>query len=173
LVMMWEENPDRDWKFQTGDDEHWKEQNLNDSKWRTLTVPGFWEVQGFPDYNGYAWYRLRFRVPDEFAAKRQILLLGNIDDFDETYLNGKLVGKTGTMGRDVTPNQSTEYSQLRAYTILPGQILRGQENVLAVRVFDGFKDGGIYRGPIGLVSRDRFMKWKNAEKSEWFDWFVK
>ncbi len=162
-----------DWKFSTGDHLSWKEVNFDDSRWSTISVPGFWEVQGFPDYDGYAWYRLRFRISSELADKRLILLLGNIDDFDETYLNGKLIGKTGTMGKEIVPNQSTEYRDMRAYTIPSGQLRVGGDNVIAVRVYDGFKDGGIYRGPIGIVSRERFMKWRDAERESWFDWFVK
>lgn len=160
-----------EWNFKTGDDLAWKETNASDASWTKIFVPAYWEPQGFSDYDGYAWYRIKCRVPNELTDKRMILLLGNIDDYDETYLNGKLIGKTGTMGHDVM--NTNEWQQLRAYTIHTGQLLAGQENVVAVRVFDGYRDGGIYRGPIGLVSREKYVQWSERQRrnqKNWFDW---
>ncbi len=183
-----------EWKFRTGDNPAWKEKNVADEEgevsaeanpnrsgkqiaggWSTIRVPGNWEFQGygspghanpqdFAGYDGFAWYRIRFFVPKEYEGKRMILLLGKIDDYDETYLNGELVGRTGRMGTDV--HKSDAWEQLRAYTILPNQLIAGQENVIAIRVFDGWRGGGIYQGPIGITSRDRFMKWQNKAKRD-------
>jgi sialate O-acetylesterase len=161
-----------EWKFTTGDNLAWKEVRTDDSKWSGIVVPGFWEKQGFKDYDGYAWYRTTFRVPPAFAGKRLILLLGKIDDFDETYLNGELVGKTGMMGKKEVIG-SQEYGHLRAYTISAEKLHANGENVLAVRVYDGFRDGGIYAGPIGFVTREKYLKWKDKSIKGWFDWIFK
>ncbi len=184
-----------EWKFRTGDDPSWKEKEVageeqdlraeanasrkgketDGERWSSIQVPGNWEFQGygstdneeageFAGYDGFAWYRLHFFVPKEYDGKRMILVLGKIDDYDETYLNGKLVGRTGTMGTDV--HKSDAWQRLRAYTIPPSQLSAGQENVIAVRVFDGWRGGGIYEGPIGIASRERFMKWQAKSKRE-------
>lgn len=162
------------WKFRTGDDESWKDANIDDSKWKDVVVPAYWETQGFKEYDGIGWYRLKFTTPQQFTEKRLILLVGKIDDIDETYLNGELVGKTGRIRAGMTlADVGDSYTQLRAYTISSDILLPGQENVLAVRVDDVYMHGGIYDGPIGFVTRDKYLRWKK-ERDEWwnlFHWF--
>ncbi len=162
------------WKFRTGDDESWKKSRIDDSKWSDVVVPAYWETQGFKGYDGLGWYRLRFTIPQPFTEKRLILLVGKIDDVDETYLNGELVGKTGRIRTGMALSDvSDEWTQLRAYVIPSDVLLPGQENVLAVRVDDVYLHGGIYDGPIGFVTRDRYQSWKKERDRWWnlFDWF--
>ncbi|MBP1691710.1 MAG: hypothetical protein H6Q32_1062, partial [Bacteroidetes bacterium] len=45
------------WKFEVGDDPRWAEPSFSDKDWASLVVPSQWETQGFPGYDGYAWYR--------------------------------------------------------------------------------------------------------------------
>ncbi len=152
------------WKFKTGDDLEWKRPDFDDAQWASILVPAFWETQGYPDYDGFAWYRTRFRLPPDMAGKKLILLVGRIDDFDETYLNGEEVGHTGSMrGVEGTFFQSDEYSRLRAYTVSPDRLSPDGDNVLAVRVYDGFMHGGIYDTPVGLVTREHYLKWKDHQ----------
>ncbi len=153
----------RGWRFTTGDDMSWKEPSWNDQSWKEIFVPIYWETQGYPEYDGFGWYRVKFTVPDWIANQTLILLAGKIDDLDETYLNGQRIGRTGTMP---TPGRgsigvSDEYLQLRAYTIPPGLLKQGAENVLAIRVFDGFMHGGLYDGPVGIITRDHYLQWKS------------
>ncbi|HXG00768.1 MAG TPA: beta galactosidase jelly roll domain-containing protein [Bacteroidota bacterium] len=160
-----------EWKFSTGDNPAWKSPDFDDSKWTTIPVPAFWEWHGFSEYDGYAWYRVTFRVPAPYSQQRMILLLGLIDDFDETYLNGVQIGKTGVMGKSVL--NTHEYQTMRVYTIPTGLLRTDHVNTIAVRVYDGFRDGGIYKGPIGLVTRDRYRKWSDKRKSDLekvFEW---
>lgn len=164
------------WKFSTGDDPEWKDPRFDDSNWKNIIVPEYWESQGYPDYDGFAWYRLRMNVPADLVKYRLILLLGKIDDFDETYLNGEKVGRTGNMATRVQDIPGSDaYQQLRAYTIPPGLIHTDRPNVIAVRVYDGFKDGGIYAGPIGIVTREAYLQWqsKNSPPKNFFDWLFR
>ncbi|MBP1648634.1 MAG: hypothetical protein H6Q30_2079 [Bacteroidetes bacterium] len=170
-----------EWKFTTGDDMKWKDPDFDDRGWRNVIVPSFWEAQGFKGYDGYGWYRTRFRIPESLASERLILLLGKIDDYDEVYLNGERVGRTGSMpgpGKDWR-NDQRSYAQLRAYILPPGAVKPDQDNVLAVRVFDGYMQGGIYDGPLGLVQRSRYLQWKDSKKDDrggferFFDFFRK
>jgi len=168
------------WKFMTGDNAEWKDLAFDDSRWKPIPVPAFWETQGFRDYDGFGWYRTRFVVPTRLRQERLILMLGKIDDLDEVYLNGERIGKTGR----ITSSQknisfSDEYQKVRAYTI-PSELIReGNENIVAVRVYDGFRDGGIYRGPIGIVTRNHYRTWeasqRKQEKKGWdlFDFFLR
>ncbi len=145
------------WKFKTGDDMARKDPGYDDGNWEEVRVPANWETQGFRDYDGYAWYRVRFNVPKDYREENLIILVGRIDDFDEVYLNGRRIGRTGTMPKyKMTHTDSDDYEQMRAYTI-PSDVLRlGKENVLAVRVYDCWQGGGIYDGPLGLITRSHY-----------------
>ena len=153
------------WRFTTGDDMAWKEPGFNENGWKAVHVPAHWETQGFLDYDGFGWYRIRFTLPSDVPDRNLILLLGKIDDYDETYLNGERIGRTGPMPQKGEKARLTDdYARIRAYTIPPGTLLAGQENVLAVRVYDVYLHGGIYDGPIGIVTRDRYLHWKPARR---------
>jgi sialate O-acetylesterase len=156
------------WKFKTGDDKSWAESAFDDSQWQQLKVPLLWDVQGYKDYDGFAWYRVTFRVPADLANHRLILLLGRIDDMDEAYLNGELIGRTGRMRRGLSSNDIRgEWQQQRAYSIPTSLLKPNEENTLAVRVLDVWLHGGIYDGPIGLIQRDRYLGWKDRPRSVW------
>lgn len=88
-------------------------------------------------------------------------MVGKIDDVDETYLNGERVGRTG--GRHI---EGWEYQKFRAYTVRSRIIKFGEENVLAVRVYDNYLNGGIYDGPIGFVTRDRYRQWERKHTAK-------
>jgi hypothetical protein len=161
------------WKFRTGDNMAWVGASVNEKEWRDVFVPSYWETIGLRNYDGFGWYRVTFDVPQSLRDRQLILVLGKIDDIDEAYINGERIGRTGSMQSQHGPEEfNEEYRELRAYTI-PRDLLQGQHNVLAVRVYDGFRDGGIYDGPIGIVTRDRYRKWRDGQKEGWnlFDFF--
>ena len=134
------------WRFSIGDDPAWAEPAYDDSDWDRVFVPKSWENNGFDDYNGYAWYRKSFQFTDSMNEETLFLMLGYIDDVDEVYLNGKLIGASGVM----PPLVRTAYNILRKYP-LPAELLnKNGKNILAVRVFDEYLDGGIYSGPVGI-----------------------
>ncbi|HEY9167024.1 MAG TPA: beta galactosidase jelly roll domain-containing protein [Candidatus Kryptonia bacterium] len=160
------------WKFKTGDEAEWKEESYDDKDWKNVRVPAYWETQGFRDYDGYAWYRVKFKVPSSFSEQDLIALVGKIDDFDETYLNGVRIGHTGYMPTTpVRRTDSDEYTQLRAYMIPSGVVHFDKDNVLAVRVYDCWQGGGLYEGPIGLVTRQHYAKYHRAVRNfgRWFE----
>lgn len=162
------------WKFTTGDNPAWKDARVSSGKWKDVVVPGYWEGQGFRNYDGMAWYRLEFKVPQNLLGERLILLLGRIDDFDETYLNGERIGRTGRISKYATREDAgNAYAQLRAYTIPPDLLIPNQINVIAVRVQDVYMHGGIYDGPVGLISRQKYLDWKEDQEDRWnpFNWF--
>jgi len=89
------------WKFTTGDNADYAKPAFNDEAWKTIRVDTFWERQGYDKYDGIAWYRVRVVLPASLKEKNQLLqavqlLVGRIDDADETYFNGiKIGGVTG------------------------------------------------------------------------------
>lgn len=153
-------NLEGEWKFNTGDDPQWKDVNYNDNDWRSIIVPGFWENFGYRNYDGFAWYRMKFPLVNSLKGKNLVLLMGKIDDFDEVYLNGVLIGSTGNMESD---RVGDEYQKLRGYFI-PQGLLKDKNNVVAVRVKDPWKDGGIYMGPVGLIRQEKYTKYWHDQK---------
>ncbi len=145
------------WKFRTGDNSVYSQKDFQDTDWKQVTVPAYWEVEGYTGYDGFAWYRKEFTLPKNLEGKNLILLMGKIDDIDQTYLNGYKIGSTGDFTEDPPDfNKHNEYSQLRAYDIPTRYLNTTGKNVIAVRVYDGYRDGGIYQGPIGLLLSNRF-----------------
>ncbi|MFH1194158.1 MAG: sugar-binding domain-containing protein [bacterium] len=162
------------WKFSTGDKPEWKDSNFNDSKWKDVMVPSLWESQGYQDYDGFAWYRKKVTLPTDLLSKRLVLVMGKIDDFDQVYVNGQLVGQTGDF--DIPQKQNfhgtSEYNEFRGYYI-PDNLLKGAtEVVIAVRVYDGYIGGGIYQGPVGFTTQDKYTNyWKDYKKKEKKNWW--
>lgn len=158
------------WKFKKGDEMDWKEENYNDTNWSEVFVPALWSQYGLKEYDGFGWYRKEFRIPAQYNDERLILLLGKIDDMDEVYLNGNKIGHTGRMYSDPDRNSidNNDYIKDRAYTIPPHSLHEDGVNVLAVRVYDGWLYGGIYDGPVGIVTRDRYVEWQRNYKDRNF-----
>lgn len=165
-------NLDGFWKFKLGDDLAWKEKGLKDDNWDNIPVPSKWEISGYQDYDGYAWYRTSFKLNPSLVGDQLVLLLGKIDDIDQCYLNGKLIGSTGDF--KTTPKTNwfdNEWQELRGYYIPKNHLVYGNElNTIAVRVYDGYLDGGIYQGPIGITTQEdykSYWKEKKRKKSFW------
>ena len=149
-----------EWKFNVEDSLIWKDSAYSDSDWQSITVPGIWEDQGFADYDGFAWYRKSFDLPPELKSEKLVLLMGKIDDIDQVYLNGTMVGSTG----DFNPvngeiRTNGEYRELRGYYILDNDILKEKDNLIAVRVYDSHGAGGIYEGPVGLIIQENYTRY--------------
>lgn len=135
------------WKFSIGDNSSWAEPTYDDSKWESIFVPKMWEEQGFNGYDGYAWYRNSFTFPSVNSKANYYLQLGYIDDVDKVYLNGKMIGQTGSF----PPNFSTAYNANRIYSIPSSLINKNGSNLLAVKVYDAMGEGGIIHGDIALM----------------------
>ncbi len=155
------------WKFHTGDDPARKESDFDDSGWPEIFVPAKWEDQGYRDYDGYAWYRKKFTFKATNDEK-MVLLMGKIDDIDQVFINGILVGSTGTFPArkwdDVYAGDAWIAS--RGYYIPEGLLKKNQTNVIAVRVLDTGGNGGIYEGPVGIISQSKYIEyWRKIKKS--------
>lgn len=149
-----------DWKFSIGDHMEWATREYDDSDWEEIYVPRRWEREGFNGYDGYAWYRLKVDG-DEFLKDRvHFIRLGYIDDVDEVYFNGELIGFSGSF----PPDYYTAWQAEREYRIPNELIDHNGKNLIAVRVFDKGGEGGIYSGETGiLVAEDGYQEVINLE----------
>jgi hypothetical protein len=132
--------PDR-WRFAAGDEGSYAHPAFDDSAWETIEVGVPWERAGHPGLDGFAWYRTRFTAPSRPPAGDLTLALGAIDDADETFLNGGRLGRTGV----IPPGYRAEWQTFRRYAVPRDLVRWGEENVIAVRVYDGGGDGGMWR----------------------------
>lgn len=152
------------WKFIPGDDLSYANPATDDSGWQTVDVTRNWEHQGYGDLDGFAWYRLAFTLPvnlreDAYMDDSLVMILGKIDDFDQVYLNGQMLGENGrALEAGSMPgegfNQGTSpWNTTRKYVVPTDdpRLKWGQENRLAVRVFDWGGLGGMFGG--GLIVR--------------------
>jgi len=105
--------------------EAWFSPETSDEGWKPIEVAGnTWEEEPeLKDHDGAVWFRTTFDLPEGFDAKEYLLQLGQIDDYDITWVNGEKIGET--YGRHNHRNYS-----------IPASRLRKKGNVLVVRVYD-------------------------------------
>lgn len=161
------------WKFSIGDNLKWAQPDFDDSNWEKIYVPSTWEDEGFNGYDGYAWYRVNFELSSDVDLGSLSIELGYIDDVDEVYINGQLIGFTGGF----PPDFYTAYNAFRKYPIPSDVINVNGINTIAVRVYDTILEGGIMRGNVGIYhngrSRVKAMQlngiWKirEGDREEW------
>ena len=136
------------WKFREGDNMVWKNMEYNDKDWAYLMTPGFWRYIGKKHFESIGWYRKMFTLPERLEEKELTIILGFIDDFDQVYLNGELIGETND-NRGF--GSSNSYRKLRIYPVPENLIKKNEKNILAVRIKDLGGEAGIYKGPLVIV----------------------
>jgi len=108
------------WKFSMADDARSHVPEFDDSLWKTIKVSKTWEELGYPNHDGYAWYRLRTRIAPTLLTSSENnsfgllrLNLGKIDDVDQTWLHGQLIGETGLS----EPTYASQWDKQRTYCL--------------------------------------------------------
>ncbi len=107
--------------------------------WVSVRLPGM--LAFFAAQDGEAVFRKEIDIPAATAGRDMALALGILDDFDTTYFNGVEVGHTDM----ATPRW---WEAPRDYRV-PGDLVKAGRNVIAVRLFDRFNEGG-FGGNRGL-----------------------
>ncbi|MEK9565835.1 MAG: sialate O-acetylesterase [Flavobacteriaceae bacterium] len=119
------------------DDTDWKEFTAKSGSDETIQFETFFEKGTYAE-DGVVWLRKTFEVSDP-SAEYTFVVEGGIDDYDFTYLNGRLIGSEF--------NCCTS----RSYTV-PKGLLKEKGNVLALRILDTGGEGG-FRGSVYLESK--------------------
>lgn len=128
-------------RFRFGDNPEWANPALNDSDWGMQQL-----AKSYTKDSSYAWYRIKVVIPSglkTIKGKGLKLYLGKIDDVDQTYFNGKLIGETGSF----PPDYITQWEKQRLYTIPENEVQWDKENVIAVRVYNLVGGMGMWEGP--------------------------
>lgn len=152
------------WKFSIGDDIRWAKNPKLNTHWIDISAPSSWENQGFEGYDGFAWYKKDFNSMFLDLKQPLYLLLGKIDDVDQVFLNGQLIGQTG----EFPPYQATAYTIERVY-YLPSELIKKGKNTIMVRIYDDRIEGGLIKASemgiytnkgSDLLSQNLSGKWK-------------
>ncbi|HMN95192.1 MAG TPA: DUF1080 domain-containing protein [Phycisphaerales bacterium] len=121
----------------------WAQERFDDSEWRPFELPATFAGDGLERFDGVVYLRRIVTVPAAVANAEAIIELGPIDDRDELFVNGVLVGGTREDGEWATP---------RRYAI-PGGLLREGDNLIAIRVLDTGGPGGVNGRPEQMLLR--------------------
>ncbi len=109
-----------------------------------VRVPGAWENSLGADYDGFAWYRVRFFLPEGLGGLEPLgIWLPPIRDADRTLLNGETIGATG--GFPPRFEKATLYP--RVYPLPQEQLVRGGWNTLEIQVYNHARRGGLVGKP--------------------------
>lgn len=154
------------WKFKTGDCEIVKNEEWNFSNWGEIIVPGIWENQAYKSYDGIAVYATEFDLNNEFDGERMVLVLGKIDDLDQVYLNGKLVGQSGDFDKSTLYNHPDSHKQLRGYYLPIDALNNNGKNILIIKVLDAGGLGGLYKGSVGLITQTHYIDYWRAKRNK-------
>jgi sialate O-acetylesterase len=114
------------WVQVRGDSAAWKPAPAAMTPWES------WGVPALASYDGMVWYRARFRLSAAQAKLPATLSLGQVDEVDLTWLNGRAIGSNGCCPE-------------RNYAV-PAGLLKAGENLVVVNALDTYASGGLY-GP--------------------------
>lgn len=109
-----------------------------DASWKRIRIGDVWEKQGFDGYDGIAWYRVTFTLPEKPVGGESCeLCFDAVDEEAWVWLNGTYLGQhaEGSVGWDIPFRFSAD-----------AELKWGAENTLVVRVGDSTACGGIWKG---------------------------
>jgi sialate O-acetylesterase len=109
------------------DDGDWHRASAGLGDWR------FWKVPELSDFTGLVWYRTTITLTAAQAKSAATLVLGSINQVDETWINGRALGNTFGYGTE------------RSYPIAAGMLHAG-DNLLVVNVLSTYGGGGLLAG---------------------------
>jgi hypothetical protein len=153
------------WKFIQEDNPAFSQKNIDDSRWNTVSVPLSWVRAGVNKEHAIGWYRTEITLPNNFLNNDLVLFAGTIDDADETYFNGHLVGSSGKF----PPGDQSAWDIERKYTIKKEWVQK--KNTIAIRVYNGIGDGGIISGDLMLLTKkenDRLIAQQLKNKKSYY-----
>ena len=141
----------KDWKFSpdtsnVGIDQKWFTENFDDSGWKTLDAGARWEDLGYPDLDGYAWYRKTVNIPEKWKGKKVWIKFGGVNDAYDLFVNGSQVSSYGA--------SQYSFAGKPSFTEISKELNYGKPNQITVRVNDWGLSGGLWRLPV-IITTDK------------------
>jgi hypothetical protein len=140
----------RDWKFipdpeNTGYKNSFHKSNFNDAAWKTIRIDRHWESQGYRSLDGWAWYRIAVKLPDDWKGGKSFLNFTGVDDHYRLYVQDKLIGTDGIIETKETAFENRKSWDISEYASA------GKTINIAIAVYDWFGAGGIFR-PVSITN---------------------
>jgi signal transduction histidine kinase len=138
------------WKNIRSDKPEYKDNSYDDSAWQSVEAP--FDNKEWSGYTGYVWYRkwiYLFSLQPDYNLG---LELEKIADIDETFINGYLIGSSGSL-----TNQELTGDKVRIYRI-PKNILNvGGYNLISIRARQINQSGPHFSGKVLVGNYDGFF----------------
>ncbi|MCB9206372.1 MAG: family 16 glycosylhydrolase [Ignavibacteriales bacterium] len=137
-------NLDRDWLFHPdekniGITEKWFASDFDDSNWDTLKAGNRWENQGYPNLDGFAWYRKKVKIPIEWNGKKVWIKFSGVNDSYNLFVNGKKVASVG--------EANISYASKSSFSEISKFLNADEFNLIVVQVNDWGNSGGLWQEP--------------------------
>lgn len=164
--------PLTNWRFKT-DPQNLSNKLLSDNinGWADIKSAGKgWESQGYPEYNGWAWYAKFMDFPEALLKKKHcIIFFEAVDEDAVVYLNNSRIGAHTCKSTHMTPEEIWN----KPFVLhINKKLLRMGSNKLAVRVLNRSGMGGIWK-PAYIIGADKKLCleslkrfFKNKEKNK-------
>lgn len=154
------------WRFHIGDNPNWAEPSFDDSSWSLIKPNVPWSAQGYSNYAGFGWYRVKLYIA---AGSRQYgIYIPSFSDSVQIFADGHLIAQYGGM-----PPQQFVY-------IIPPTVIplppahSGEPIVLAIRSWQW-----LYGAPVRMVGEEQpasprvgelatLRQWANLQRRETF-----
>jgi hypothetical protein len=107
--------------------------------WKEIRIGRAWEGLGYPTLDGWAWYRTKVKIPESWKGEPVYVAFEGVDDYYELYVNGNRAGSGGDIETRTTAFDQRKSHEVTEYTE------SGREAVIAVRVYDWYGAGGLFR----------------------------
>jgi putative heme-binding domain-containing protein len=101
----------------------------------SANIPEAWKAAPRVSSEGWGWYFATVRPPEAWGKQDWTFLIESVDDAREIYLDGKLIGRVGTM----PPQFRSGLGETAQLTVRPADRRAAADHVIAIRVY--YRDG--------------------------------
>lgn len=130
------------WKKLDFDDQLCAMPQTSDSAWPSMVLPGGMETT-IGEFDGAVWFRTWVDVPATLAGSELTVVLPGVDDMDQVWVNGVMVGATEVPG----------FWQMPREYIIPKGLVKTGDNLVAIRIVDTQGGGGIWNSQLPMEIR--------------------
>ncbi len=134
------------WRFHPDDNPAWASPSFDDSSWPLLATGQKWGSQGYPDLSGYAWYRLRLKLPT--TNQPLAIDIGHINSAAEIYADGRLLGENGIMRPRPDWSEQNDDNTFALPLACNGRWIEIAVRVWKSPVASSYSSGGFWKHPV-------------------------